>query len=79
MKLNILLAVAGASGVAIAQTFPMDTWEKFGLSGLSMGLLAWVITRTIPQMHKENAEAIKHLGDKFDGFTKTIVEIIRDK
>lgn len=79
MKLNILLAIVGTSGLAIAQTLPMEDWEKHGVSGACIALLAWVITRTIPQMHKDNSEAMKHLGDKFDGFTNTVVELLRDR
>ena len=79
MKLNIVLAAVGASGLAIAQALPLEGWEKFGVSGGCLFLLFWVITRTIPQMHKDNAEALKHLGDKFDGFTQTVVDVIKDK
>lgn len=79
MKLNITLAVLGACGLTIAQTWPLEGMEKVGVSTASIMLLAWVITRTIPQMHKDNAEAMKHLADKFDGFTATVVDILKDR
>ncbi len=53
--LTLGIAPLAASSLITAPTLPIEPWAQLGVAGLSLFVLLWVMTRTVPRMMRDIA------------------------
>lgn len=57
---------------------PMGAFASFGVVGLSLFLLWWVLARLIPGMTEAHAKQLQQLGESHAAAVKTLTDFVRD-
>lgn len=74
-----LVTILGGVSVVVAQ-LPTETiagdFSKYGISGLLLFIVWWLIAKTIPDISAKHNEAWKDVGDKIDNGTDRMIEAI---
>lgn len=74
-----LAVITSSSGVILAQEIPsnlVENWGKLGLSAMCLGILAYLVLRTGPELFRAHIEAQERVNEQLVVMHKAHVEAL---